>query len=472
MSRKFFNKLLCSNFRLYYRTHELNDILYLHFKGFRKIENLSTFINLKVLYLEGNSIKKIEGLNHLKQLTSLYLHENCIEKIENLEGLDNLYNLNLSDNCIYKIENLSSLKNLSNLLLKRNRIGTNDCEDLSGLLELPEKLTVLDISENRIEVVDIVKDYLTKIKNLRVLYLQGNDCIRKVSNYRKTLINSLKELHYLDDKPVFDDERRFSEAFGRGGLDEEKRERALFKKEKEEYEINRLKEFQQLIDRWKNEKEGENNGNKNEEEEKENPQNVVIVDEEQKIKDREEAKKKLLMKCKQKQIQQKSASTDFNSPDSDKIGEAEKGKILSISEEIIDENVIENDEKSKDKKIDVQAQNTNKKVAEKPSNDIFDDLDDDCMPSLEAIKFKKQEGYIDYIIEKNTYEEENEILEEYQNNKNISTKKEIEEEVDTDLKNLKEENIEDSNNLKKEENPINNERENKNNKVAEFEELD
>ena len=50
LSRRYIDKLLCSDFRQYYRTHELNEILYLHFKGFEKIENLHTFINLKVLY--------------------------------------------------------------------------------------------------------------------------------------------------------------------------------------------------------------------------------------------------------------------------------------------------------------------------------------------------------------------------------------------------------------------------------------
>jgi hypothetical protein len=130
MNQKFFNKLLCSNYQLYYRTYELNDCLYLHFKGFKFIENLEAFTNLKVIYLEGNCLKKIEGLNTLKHLTSLYLHENMIEKIENLDGLENLYNLNISDNCIQTIENLDKLPKLSNLLLKRNKIGTNGADDL------------------------------------------------------------------------------------------------------------------------------------------------------------------------------------------------------------------------------------------------------------------------------------------------------------------------------------------------------
>jgi len=48
------------------------------------------------------------------------------------------------------------------------------------------------------------------------------------------MIIKLKNLKYLDDRPVFEEERRFCEAFARGGLDEERKERAVYKKEKEE----------------------------------------------------------------------------------------------------------------------------------------------------------------------------------------------------------------------------------------------
>jgi len=39
--------------------------------------------------------------------------------------------------------------------------------------------------------------------NLKVLYLLNNEVIKHISNYRKTFINKIPELTYLDDKPVF-----------------------------------------------------------------------------------------------------------------------------------------------------------------------------------------------------------------------------------------------------------------------------
>jgi dynein assembly factor 1 len=280
MNQKYFNKLLCSNYQLYYRTYELNECLYLHFKGFRIIENLEAFTNLKVLYLEGNSIKKIEGISTLKHLTSLYLHENIIEKIENLDGLNELYNLNLSDNCIQTIEGLDKLPKLSNLLLKRNRIGTNGGEDLKGLVRL--NISVLDLSDNRIDYTNILSECFSTLPKLRVLYLQGNECVRKIANYRKSFIHTLKELNYLDDKPVFEEERRFSDAFMRGGLEEERKERACFKKEKHDAELQRLQDFTDMVNEWRGKKED----------------GCSTVSESKENVDRDEEKKKLLQKCK------------------------------------------------------------------------------------------------------------------------------------------------------------------------------
>jgi dynein assembly factor 1 len=433
LNKKFIDQLLCSNFRLYYRTHELNECLYLHFKGFKKLENLDTFINLKVLYLEGNSIKKIENLSCLKNLCSLYLHENLIEKIEGLDELKELYNLNLSDNCLTKIENLENLPKLSNLLLKRNRIGINGLSDLEGLKNLSPSVTVIDISDNRIETPEILPDVLTHCIDLRVLYLNGNECIRKIAHYRKMTISTLKDLRYLDDRPVFDDERRFAEAFFVGGLENERKERGIYKKEKEAEELKRIKDFQELVGKWKGEnKENENSLNNNEEE-----GNNVEVSQEESEKRKKETREKLLNKC-------------FNKAEKAKV---EKSIFVDIKEEKIDENefinTITTNNTDNMKKMDIAddtiiTDNNNNFDINTISNYNEDTKiesnqeENDVMPTLEEVKTKKESGYIEYMIEKERYEQEqqefnqskNHSQNQYKNEKKILVNDKIWDELD------------------------------------------
>ena len=191
-----------------------------------------SYQGLKVLYLEGNAFKKIEGLENLVNLRCLYLQENLISKIEGLDTLVNLVNLNLSDNQISKVEGLSALTKLQNLQLKRNRIGGDGIADLEGLLECPS-VSALDISDNHIDCESIVDDLLVKMPQLAVVYMHNNPFTKKIAHYRKTVISKIGTLKYIDDKPVFEDERRFAEAWARGGLEAERAERDLYKKEKE-----------------------------------------------------------------------------------------------------------------------------------------------------------------------------------------------------------------------------------------------
>ena len=51
LTKDFLKKLLKTDFKHYYTTPYLNDSLYIHYKGFQKIENLEEFTGLKVFFI-------------------------------------------------------------------------------------------------------------------------------------------------------------------------------------------------------------------------------------------------------------------------------------------------------------------------------------------------------------------------------------------------------------------------------------
>lgn len=90
----------------------------------------------------------------------------------------------------------------------------------------------LDISDNYLTDPAILDEVLVKIPQLKVLYCQGNEFIRKISAYRKTVIAKIPTLKYLDDRPVFEEDRRRAEAYAIGGIEAERAEVKKIKKEK------------------------------------------------------------------------------------------------------------------------------------------------------------------------------------------------------------------------------------------------
>uniref|UniRef100_A0A671MDU3 Dynein, axonemal, assembly factor 1 n=1 Tax=Sinocyclocheilus anshuiensis TaxID=1608454 RepID=A0A671MDU3_9TELE len=218
---KEFLRELCKKNKLYL-TSRLNDTLYLHYKGFSCIEGLEEYTGLHCLWLECNGIRKIENLENQTELRCLFLHQNLIHTLENLEPLSKLCTLNVSNNYIKVIKNISCLSEL--------QISHNSAENVCDREELSHcpSISVLDLSHNRIRDPALIS-VLERMPDLRVL----NQWVmmrssKKIPNYRKTMIVRLKQLTYLDDRPVFPKDRACAEVWAAGGLEGEQKEREMW----------------------------------------------------------------------------------------------------------------------------------------------------------------------------------------------------------------------------------------------------
>ncbi|CAF92118.1 unnamed protein product, partial [Tetraodon nigroviridis] len=199
----------------------LNDTLFLHFKGFSTIENLEEYTGLKCLWLENNRIKCIENLDSQTKLRCLFLQQNLIYKLENMASLKSLHILNVSNNYIRTIEHISCLPDLTTLQIAHNKLKTvDDIQHLSQCLAI----SVLDLSYNLLCDPGVLT-VLQAMPNLKVLNLIGNEVVKNVPNYRKTVIVQLKNLTFLDDRPVFPKERACAEAWAVRGFEGEQKER-------------------------------------------------------------------------------------------------------------------------------------------------------------------------------------------------------------------------------------------------------
>ncbi|XP_022166486.1 dynein assembly factor 1, axonemal-like [Myzus persicae] len=209
-------KEICKENKLYFIPSH-NDVLYLHFRGFSKIENLEEYTGLKCLWLENNCLTNISGLDNQTKLVGLYMHNNAISKIENLDFLIKLNTINLSHNFVKIIENLDHLQDLNSLIISHNKLST--ASDIAHLANC-KTLSILDLSFNYLDDPEII-DVFTNMESLRVLSLTGNSVISKIKNYRKTLTIKCKELRNLDERPIFKKDRLCAEAWSTGGIEAE-----------------------------------------------------------------------------------------------------------------------------------------------------------------------------------------------------------------------------------------------------------
>jgi dynein assembly factor 1 len=212
----------------YFRTPELNEQLYLHFGGYGKIENLDAFTACRILWLEHNSIERIENLEALLALRVLHLEHNALNDFGTCI-LPLLETLNVAFNFVSDLSGLANFPNLQRFYAAHNDI---DDAQLRHLALVPN-LAALDLSKNKLSDPEALLEVLLKLPNLTSLQLSGNDAVRNVKNYRKRLICALPQLCHLDDTPIFENERRAAEAWGRGGREAEKAEYAKIRAEEQ-----------------------------------------------------------------------------------------------------------------------------------------------------------------------------------------------------------------------------------------------
>lgn len=214
----------------------------MHFSGFRQIENLEEYTELKALWLDSNGILEIGGLSHLSKLRCVFLQQNALTRISGLDGLSSLQTLNLSGNAISHIEGLSCLPALLTLNLSKNALSSADA--LRHLSECA-KLANIDLSVNDLDGDDenSVITVLASVPSLVNLALKGNPVCRTTKHYRKTVVAALTRLTYLDERPVFAPERAAINAWAIGGLDAERAARVAHEKSLRDAQTDTVEKF-------------------------------------------------------------------------------------------------------------------------------------------------------------------------------------------------------------------------------------
>lgn len=121
-----------------------------------------------------------------------------------------LHTLNVSGNMLDDLRGVRGCAQLQTLMAADNHLTTGCVVEEVAVLE---ELETLDLQGNDLADVDVMLRMLCSLPRLKCLYLKGNPLVRDCQNYRKRVIAALPELTYLDDRPVFDQERSCAQAW-------------------------------------------------------------------------------------------------------------------------------------------------------------------------------------------------------------------------------------------------------------------
>uniref|UniRef100_F6RDE8 Leucine-rich repeat and coiled-coil domain-containing protein 1 n=1 Tax=Ciona intestinalis TaxID=7719 RepID=F6RDE8_CIOIN len=164
------------------------------------VSQLNIGANVKSLSLHSNRIKHLDGLQNALQLKSLDVSSNQLVCMTGLAHLFNLRSLNLSCNSISSVY-VDGLTNLVELNLSYNKIVILDCFDQ---FKVPEStLQVLLLHGNNISNLETVVQNLKGILSLKhlVFKLDGDDAgnpVCREPGYRARMLNELPQLTSLD----------------------------------------------------------------------------------------------------------------------------------------------------------------------------------------------------------------------------------------------------------------------------------
>lgn len=212
--------------------------MYLHFRGFKRIENLDNYTGCKALWLDSNGFDTIENLGALEQLRCLYLSKNIITQISGLSSLTELVILDLSNNRISRVENLSCCPQLETVNLGRNSLSSAESiEHFRECLSLKN----IDVTNNRLIADEAVLEILQQIPALVALSINGNE-VTKLAHFRKRTISSMPNLGYLD-RPIDEQERYAANAFRESGVEGEAAARDAWRALQKEKKANEMAVF-------------------------------------------------------------------------------------------------------------------------------------------------------------------------------------------------------------------------------------
>ncbi|KAF4351414.1 hypothetical protein F8388_001034 [Cannabis sativa] len=160
-------------------------------------------INLSEEILHANSV--IQSLN--SSSTVAHIAGIGLKAIPTISCFSSLRSVNLSNNFIVHITPGSLPKSLHSLNLSRNKISTieagNKISDVEGLHRLL-KLTVLDLSFNKITTAKALGQLVANYNSLQAMNLLGNPIQNNISEdqLRKAVCGLLPKLVYLNKQPM------------------------------------------------------------------------------------------------------------------------------------------------------------------------------------------------------------------------------------------------------------------------------